>query len=287
MLKTGTPWEFIDPNNMDEMKIPKCADQFIRLLFAIKERYCILPEMEHQLKFLNLQLELIDSFRRRLVQLHGSTVDDVSSTKVLNAINYLNSVLKEWGESVVSVVRFAFPAQKLKPKKKCALQHYLYLHAASIGNRAETINSVFDKSIGEFDHWQNKIIKELAARGVDNIKAKTMPYRHDNWVSMAEQNAKEPFLLSKTAGDMFQVMATLLHNLDAELSPNIFDTVLRLITIKLDTFFIDSMIINTKFSPGGTAQFQFDMKRNLFALIGQYARRPDLLLKRLDCLFAF
>lgn len=105
MLKTGTPWEFIDPSNMDEMKIPKCADQFIRLLFAIKERYCILTDVEHQLKFLNLQLELIDSFRRRLVQLHGSTIDNVSSTKVLNAINYLNSVFKEWGESVVSATK--------------------------------------------------------------------------------------------------------------------------------------------------------------------------------------
>lgn len=102
ILISGAPWSFIDPNNLEDLKIPKCADQFIRLLDAIRERYCNLPQPGHQLQFLNLQLELIESFRRRLVQLHNSPVDAVSTTIVLNAINYLNSVLREWGENVVS-----------------------------------------------------------------------------------------------------------------------------------------------------------------------------------------
>lgn len=102
ILTTGVPWSFIDPDNLEDLKIPKCADQFIRLLDAIRERYCNLPQPGHQLQFLNLQLELIESFRRRLVQLHNSPVDNVSTTMVLNAINYLNSVLREWGEKVVS-----------------------------------------------------------------------------------------------------------------------------------------------------------------------------------------
>lgn len=107
------PWEMLDPcgfncitsstvsseTELDELKIPKCADQFVRLLDAIKERYCCLPQPTHQLKFLDLQLELIDNFRRRLVQLHNSKV---STTKILNAIFYINSVLREWGENVVS-----------------------------------------------------------------------------------------------------------------------------------------------------------------------------------------
>lgn len=29
MLKSGDPWRFLDPANLDDMKIPKCADQFI------------------------------------------------------------------------------------------------------------------------------------------------------------------------------------------------------------------------------------------------------------------
>lgn len=75
-------------------------------------------------------------------------------------------------------------------------------------------------------------------------------------------------------------MATILHNLESELSLNIFNIVLRMIAHQLDDFFVDSMIMNTMFSAGGAAQFEFDMSRNLFALFGQYSRRPDLLLKK-------
>lgn len=35
------------------------------------------------------------------MQLHNSTEDNVSGTKVVNAINYVVSVLSEWGENVV------------------------------------------------------------------------------------------------------------------------------------------------------------------------------------------
>lgn len=76
-------------------------------------------------------------------------------------------------------------------------------------------------------------------------------------------------------------MVTFLHNLEADLSANIFNVILRIIASQLDNFFIDSMIMNTKFSTGGAAQFQYDMKRNLFPLFGQYIRRPELLFKKL------
>lgn len=102
ILSGPEPWSFIDPDNLEELKIPKCADQFMRLLDAICERYCNLPQPGHQLQFLNLQLELIENFRRRLVQLHSSD-SGVNTTMVLNAINYVNSVLREWGENVVGV----------------------------------------------------------------------------------------------------------------------------------------------------------------------------------------
>lgn len=101
ILSAPSAWYSIDPENLEELKIPRCADQFIRLLDAICERYCNLPQPGHQLQFLNLQLELIECYRRELVQLHSSPESDVTTINVLNAINYVNSVLREWGENVV------------------------------------------------------------------------------------------------------------------------------------------------------------------------------------------
>ena len=183
ILQSENPWYIIDPNtNDDELKIPKCADQFIRLLEAIKDRYYSLIQPGHQLQFLNLQRELIDSFRHRLVQLHSSEL--VSSIQILNAINYIIMVLREWGENV----------------------HYLHLHSALVGPNATEINSVFEKSISQLEHWTKQLIRNIATKAVNEVKAKSMSYRRDCWSTMPEQNSKEPFILSPSAGEMFQVL---------------------------------------------------------------------------------
>ncbi|KAI8041585.1 hypothetical protein M5D96_005850 [Drosophila gunungcola] len=258
ILQAETPFQLIDPNTFeDDLKIPRCADQFMRLLDAIKDRYYGLIQPGHQLQFLQLQLELIDSFRRRLVQLHSSGA--VPSIPVLNAINYLVMVLREWGENV----------------------HYLHLHAALAGPNAPEINSVFEHAVAEMEHWARQLMRNLATKATNEMKAKSMSYRHDAWPTMPEQNSREPFILSPSGGEMFQVLVTLLHNLERELSANLFNQTLRLIAHQIDDFMLESMVMNTKFAPAGAAQFNYDMTRNLFALFGQYTRRPELLFKRI------
>ncbi|XP_064541666.1 RINT1-like protein [Drosophila montana] len=257
ILQAETPFQLIDPNTYeDDLKIPKCADQFMRLLDAIKDRYYALIQPGHQLQFLQLQLELIDSFRRRLVQLHSSGA--LASLPVLNAINYLIMVLREWGENV----------------------HYLHLHAALAGPNASEINSVFEPAVAELEHWARQLMKNLANKAVNEMKAKSMNYRHDAWPTMPEQNSREPFILSPSGGEMFQVLVTLLHNLERELSANLFNQTLRLMAQQIDDFMLENMVLNTRFSPAGAAQFNYDMTL-LFALFGQYTRRPELLFKRI------
>ncbi|XP_014094433.1 RINT1-like protein isoform X2 [Bactrocera oleae] len=259
ILQGDDAWTIIDPFMYDnDLKIPKCVDQFIRLLEAIKERYGTLIQPGQQLQFLSLQLELIENFRRRLVQLFSSGVIEIIS--ILNAINYLSLVLNEWGENI----------------------HYLHLHAALVGQNSIEIHSVFEQPVGELEHWIKKLIDSLATKAVNEIKAKSMTYRHDCWASASDQNCKEPFILSSSAGEMFQVMVTTLHNLERDLSLNLFRLTLRIIANNVDEFLFDSLVMNNKFTPAGAAQFNFDMTRNLFPLFGQYCRRPDLLFKNLN-----
>lgn len=94
-------------------------------------------------------------------------------------------------------------------------------------------------------------------------------------------------MLSATASEMFQVLVNNLHNLESELSSNVFSVAIRLIALQLDEWLIDGMVMNTMFSTGGALQFQYDMIRNLFALFGQYARKPSLLFKRSCMCFQF
>uniref|UniRef100_A0A182TWF7 RAD50-interacting protein 1 n=1 Tax=Anopheles melas TaxID=34690 RepID=A0A182TWF7_9DIPT len=257
MLNTADPFELLDPANLDELKIPKCADQFIRLLDAIKERYCCLPQPSQQLQFLELQLELIDNFRCRLLQLYN---DGVNPTKILNALNYLTSVLREWGENV----------------------HYLHLHAALYGPDADEISSVFDQKIEELNYCHQKLVEELVTWIVHEITARSRPYRYDQWPSMNRHDAKETLMVSATAREMFQATINHLHDMEQELSTNVFMVVVRMIATELDQWMISSMVANTKFSTGGAEQFHFDMTRNLFGMFSQYAKKTNLLFKRIN-----
>lgn len=54
----------------------------------------------YRLQFLNFQLELMDDFRLRLVQLRIEDYMDILSSDVpaiLNTLHYLSTVLVEWG----------------------------------------------------------------------------------------------------------------------------------------------------------------------------------------------
>lgn len=243
---------------LEELKIPKCADQFARLLEAIKERYCILPQPKHQKQFLELQIELIDDFRQRLLQLHKEY--SATTLNVLNAIFYITAVLQEWGENI----------------------HYLHLQVATHGQNAAEINSVFDESITKLEEWQTHLVKELSTKCVRDIRARLNPYFYDHWVSMPKQNLNEKFIISQSAAEVFHVIIATLHDLESALSTKVFNAVLDRIAKKLDDYLIDKMIMHTKFSEGGSMQFNFDITRNLIPLFGQYSRRPSILFKNLS-----
>lgn len=79
------------------------------------------------------------------------------------------------------------------------------MYAALFGPHTVEINSVFDKVVDDLEHWQRTLVRELASKIVDDIKAKSMAYRRDNWNYMPDRDARQPFMISTTAGEMFQV----------------------------------------------------------------------------------
>ena len=69
------------------------------------DRYSMLPHLAQRLHFLDLQLELLDDYRIRLLQVMKQTVSDPVNPDfcaILNTVNYIMDVLKQWGELVVS-----------------------------------------------------------------------------------------------------------------------------------------------------------------------------------------
>lgn len=60
----------------------------------------------HKLHFLNLQLDLLDDFRLRLVQLMKDEPFQSNFCPMLNAVNYMITVLSDWGDLPVRTCHF-------------------------------------------------------------------------------------------------------------------------------------------------------------------------------------
>lgn len=85
---------------------------FVRFLFSIInffslvyiDRYENLPYASKKLRFLKMQITLMDDYRLRLCQINRDELKDpLSKTNfgVLNAINYILFILDEWKNSKV------------------------------------------------------------------------------------------------------------------------------------------------------------------------------------------
>lgn len=89
--KTGTSYIFFWNNSVLE-----------NILFT--DRYKPLPNAEQKLQFLDLQLELLEDFRVRLIQVKGTFQNPLGDCycSILNTSHYVAEVLREWSELVVS-----------------------------------------------------------------------------------------------------------------------------------------------------------------------------------------
>lgn len=100
-------------SDVDDLKITACADMFVTLLQTITERYECLPQPGHRLQFLELQLELLDDFRVRLLQVvNAETGCDIVESKVpmiANTLYYVENVLLDWGAMLVSRSLYRYP----------------------------------------------------------------------------------------------------------------------------------------------------------------------------------
>lgn len=77
-------------------------------MFCI-DRYKHLPAAARKLQFLELQKELVDDFRIRLTQVMKEETRVPLAFRycaILNAVNYIATVLADWADNVVSDDRF-------------------------------------------------------------------------------------------------------------------------------------------------------------------------------------
>ncbi|KAL6261949.1 hypothetical protein P5V15_007033 [Pogonomyrmex californicus] len=272
ILSSNTAWERLTGPDMDDMKVTECADAFLTLLTTISDRYKHLPQPGHRLQFLELQLELIDDWRVRLLQLlHENYEDPLTSLMphILNTLHYVATVLEEWGVTV-HFLQLQFFKKQFETVESATDKGNDT--SESIG---EVEGTVFDEAVVLLQRLEKELINEISDSVALDVKAKSRPYRTDKWFAM--QSSKEVASLSVTSSGcpMFQELAMRLHILHNVLALPLFNQAWKNLAAQFDQFLFEEVVLVNHFNNGGAEQLQYDILRNLFPLFGLYINKPE------------
>lgn len=256
----------------DDLKVTTCADTFITLLQTITERYENLPQPGHRLQFLDLQLELLEDFRIRLVQIaHEEQITDIVESKIpmiANTLYYIENVLLDWGAMLHYLNLYYFKTQMEDAVKKTNTQN------ATDFDEFET-ETVFEETLSLYRHIRKELLLTLSEFVMVEIKNRSRQYRRERWFIMENSRDFKSLSLTPTACPMFEIIGTRLHQLQKSLTAKLFRIVWRYIAEQLDTFLFEDLVLENRFSEAGALQFKYDVCRNLLPLFAQFSERPE------------
>lgn len=272
MLSSEAAWisQYKDITDVDEMKIPDCAETFMTLLLVITDRYKNLPTDARKLQFLELQKDLVDDFRIRLTQVMKEETRAPLSFRycaILNAVNYIATVLADWADNVFFL--------QLQQAELEACVDSNALSELQLGQLASMESSVFDDMINLLERLKHDMLTRQVEHVFREVKDAAKMYRKERWLSLPAQSEQAVMSLSSTACPLLLTLRDRMLQLEQQLCYSLFKIFWQMLAEKVDLFIYQEIILANHFNEGGAAQLQFDMTRNLFPLFSHYCKRPE------------
>ncbi|XP_023375379.1 RAD50-interacting protein 1 [Otolemur garnettii] len=184
MLSSEAAWvsQYKDITDVDEMKVPDCAETFMTLLLVITDRYKNLPTASRKLQFLELQKELVDDFRIRLTQVMKEETRASLGFRycaILNAVNYISTVLADWADNV-----FFLQLQQ------AALEVFAddnTLSKLQLGQLASMESSVFDDMINLLERLKHDMLIRQVDHVFREVKDAAKLYKKERYIFFSSQ----------------------------------------------------------------------------------------------------
>ncbi|KAK9882088.1 hypothetical protein WA026_018934 [Henosepilachna vigintioctopunctata] len=266
------PFSALTSNEEEDMKVTVCADAFMTLLKRITDRYESLPQPGHRLQFLDLQLELLDDFRVRLIQIANAEEGNVIESRVpmiANTLFYMENVLVDWGNMLHYLNLYYY---------KVELEN-ITSTAPSLNDVTDSVaafesESVFTEILSLYAHIRRDLVSTMSECVINEIKSKSRNYRRELWSKMKVNKDFKSLSLTPSACPMFEVIARRLHQLQKNLASKLFSIVWKSIANQLDTFLFEDLVLDNRFNDSGARQLKYDIERNLFPLFSQFSDRP-------------
>ncbi|XP_026532983.1 RAD50-interacting protein 1 isoform X1 [Notechis scutatus] len=272
MLSSEAAWvsQYKDITDVDEMKVPDCAETFMTLLLVITDRYKHLPIATRKLQFLELQKELVDDFRIRLTQVMKEETRTPLAFRycaILNAVNYIATVLADWADNV-------FFLQLQQAALEMSAENDM-LSKLQLGQLASLESSVFDEMIQLLERLKHDMLTRQVDHVFNEVKEVAKIYKRERWLSLPSQAEQAVMSLSSSACPLLLTLRDRLLQLEQQLCYTLFKIFWQMLAEQVDLFIYQEVILANHFNEGGAAQLQFDMTRNLFPLFSHYCKRPE------------
>ena len=267
MLKEGS-WSFGYLTSRDDdyetkedscNEVSKCVETFVALLQTMTNRYKILGQahIQLQLKFVDLQCELLEDLRLRFAQiLRQEFPVSEKFCLILNSSQFLIDILNSWSEQPLFL--------KL---------HYERDKNPDIKNTSAMIEyedpTLFREVINGFDFVVKDLVKSMGDHVFDEVKTRSRPYIKDiRWYAyeLPQVGNNDKLDPSPECLGMFQVLSSSLEHIGKILSKKLHGAVSRHISDKMDEFFICDVILENKFNSDGCQQISVDINKGLRAI---------------------
>ncbi|KAG0429620.1 hypothetical protein HPB47_023446 [Ixodes persulcatus] len=235
LLTSPTAWkpQYQTEGDLDDMKIPECAEAFMMVLSAMTERYRHLELAVHRLKFVSLQQILLEDWRLCLQQILTARLEEldmVALCPIINAAHYVVQVLAQWS------------VQPAKEKlRRQATKHIndtvdpeeaLFLAASEtpsddsfpLPEYSTLQESVFEESAQLLEKLYTDTVLAIVDELVLDFKAKSKAYRREKWFCMPALNEREDAGLTPTAFPMLSRLRSNLQHLQEALAVPLFNS---------------------------------------------------------------
>ncbi|XP_071948017.1 RAD50-interacting protein 1-like [Antedon mediterranea] len=288
LLSDPDAWrcQYKDINDGDDLKVPQCAESFVTLLSVITDRYKTVPFPTNQLQFLVLQLDLLDDFRVRLLQVAKQEAYNPLSNvycAIINSVNYVIRVLEDWSDQLFFL---QLQYHHAEDENMAAFNQALESSSANIdinllskgldGEELDAMQSaVFDDIIELYKHMQQDMCRKINTCIFNQLHSKAKLYLKEKWFSLPSVKDLAAQSVTFSACEMLLFVKDNLHLLQEQLCLSLFKICWRLMAEGINKFLYEEMILCNQFNEGGAAQLQFDMARSLFPLFGAYTQRPE------------
>ncbi|XP_022095559.1 RAD50-interacting protein 1-like isoform X2 [Acanthaster planci] len=288
LLASSAAWspQYKDLEETDDLKVPECVESFMTLMLVITERYKVLPSPTHHLRFLELQLDLLDDFRVRLLQvMKQESADPLAGrhSAILNGVNYIMDILKEWSEQVFFLqLQFYSKEQETMEHFNSALETLTAAQDVSKlsqgfqdGQMEVLEGTVFDEILHLYGLLKDDMTATLQRTAVIDIKSRARPYRKDKWFAMPSPKDYIAPALSASLCELLQTLKERLQQLGDQLCPSVFNKLWMGLAEELNKFIYEEVILANQFNEGGALQLHYDMTKGLFSQFGDFTQRPE------------